>query len=199
MIPEIAAMSPTIIRKITLEEYLAYDDGSDRCYELDEGNLVLMPPATGKHELIISYLINYFFQFVQEQGLDLFAYPSGIQFLTSPQQPRKPDLCLISRSQAQTIWGVSAILLTPPVLAVEVVSPESVKRDYQIKLREYAQVEVPEYWIVDPLQEKITVLLLRNGDYLSQEFVGDQVVRSQLFPNWTIKVEQILNPLGGII
>ncbi len=191
--------SITIPRKMTLEEYLTYDDGTDQRYEFDEGYLIFMPPATGQHELIISFLLTYFSQAIQQQKLDLFAYASGVEFLTRPQQPRKPDICLISRQQAQTIWGVSAILSTPPVLAVEVVSPESIKRDYQIKLREYAQAGVPEYWIIDPLQEKITVLLLQKGDYLTQEFVGNQVVRSNLFPNWTIQVEQMLNPLGRTI
>lgn len=191
--------SITIPRKMTLEEYLTYDDGTDQRYELDEGYLILMPPATGRHEVIAGLLLTYFSQAIQHQGLDLYASANGVEFLTRPQQPRKPDVCLISRQQTEQIWLVSAILSTPPVLAVEVVSPESVKRDYQIKLREYAQAGVPEYWIVDPLQEKVTVLLLRNGDYLAQEFVGDEVVRSQLFPNWTIKVEQMLNPLGGTI
>lgn len=192
MTPQVTA----ILRKMTLEEYLTYDDGTDRHYELDEGYLILMPPATGRHELIASLLLTYFSQAIQYQGSGLIAYASGVEFLTRPQQPRKPDVCLISRSQVQAIWGVSAILSTPPVLAVEVVSPESVKRDYQTKRREYAQAGVAEYWIVDPLQEKVTVLLLTDGSYLTQEFVGDQVVRSQLFPDWKIKVEQILNPLG---
>lgn len=189
----------TIPIKMTLAEYLTYDDGTDKRYELDEGNLILMPPATGRHELIAGLLLTYFSQAIQQQGLDLYASANGVEFLTRPQQPRKPDVCLISRQQAQAIWGVSAILSTPPVLAVEVVSPESIKRDYQIKLREYAQAGVAEYWIVDPLQEKITVLLLRDGDYLAQEYSKDQVVRSQLFPNWAIKAGQILNPLAGII
>jgi Uma2 family endonuclease len=185
----------TILKKMTLEEYLTYDDGTDKRYELDEGYLILMPPATGQHELIISFLLTYFTQAIQYQRMDLFAFANGVEFLTRLQQPRKLDVCLISRSQAQSIWGVSAILSTPPVLAVEVVSSESVKRDYQIKRGEYAQAGVVEYWIVDPLQEKVTVLLLRDGDYLTQEFIGDQGVRSQLFSDWEITAEQILNPL----
>jgi Uma2 family endonuclease len=186
----------TIPRKMTLEEYLTYNDGTDKRYELDEGYLILMPPATGRHEVLVGLLLSYFSQIIQQQGLDLYASANGVEFLTSPQQPRKPDVCLISRQQTEQIWLVSAILSTPPVLAVEVVSPESVKRDYQIKRREYAQVGVDEYWIVDPLKGKVTVLLLEDGDYLNQEFVGDQVVRSQLFPDWTITAEQILNPLA---
>lgn len=192
MTPEVT----TILRKMTLEEYLTYDDGTDRCYELDEGYLIPIPPATGQHELIISFLVTYFTQAIDQQKVDLFAYASGMEFLTTPQQPRKPDVCLFSRQQIEQIWLVNAILSTPPVLAVEVVSHESIKRDYQIKRREYAQAGVAEYWIVDPLKEKVTVLLLRDGDYLTQEFVGDQVIRSQLFPDWEMKVAQILNPLG---
>jgi Uma2 family endonuclease len=188
--------SITIPRKMTLEEYLTYDDGTDQRYELDEGYLILMPPATGRHELIAGLLLTYFSQAIQQQGLDLYASANGVEFLTRPQQPRKPDICLISRQQAQAIWGVSAILSTPPVLAVEVVSPESVKRDYQTKLLEYAQAGVPEYWIVDPLQAKVTVLSLREENYLAQEFMGEQIVRSPLLPSWMVTVDQILNPLG---
>lgn len=81
------------------------------------------------------------------------------------------------------------------MLAVEVVSPESIKRDYQTKLREYTQAGVPEYWIVDPLQEQVTALLLRSGDYSAQEFIGEQIVRSLLLPSWAVTVDQILNPL----
>lgn len=200
MTPEVTTIPQKITpKKMTLEEYLAYDDGTDQRYELDEGYLIPIPPATGRHEIIVGLLVSYFYQAIQRQGLDLYASANGVQFLTSPQQPRKPDVCLINRQQTEQFWILSAILSTPPVLAVEVVSPESIKRDYQIKHREYAQSGVIEYWIVDPLKEKVTVLLLRDGDYLTQEFVGDQVVRSQLFPDWEIKVAQILNPLGGTI
>jgi len=185
--------------KLTLAEYLTYDDGTDRRYELDEGNLILRPPATGQHELIARFLLTYLSQAIQQQGLDLITYSSGVEFLTSPRQPRRPDVGVISREQAQEIWRVSAILSTPPVLAVEVVSPESVKRDYQVKYREYAQAGVGEYWIIDPLQEKIMVLILQNGQYQEQEFRDQEVPKSQLFPAWQIPVNQILNPLGNSI
>lgn len=72
---------------MSLEEYLTYDDGTDRSYELDDGYLILIPPATGQHTLIISFLVTYFTQAIQQQKVDLFAYASGVEFLTSPQQP----------------------------------------------------------------------------------------------------------------
>jgi Uma2 family endonuclease len=38
--------------KMTVEEYLTYDDGTDKRYELENGVLIEMPPGTGKHEAI---------------------------------------------------------------------------------------------------------------------------------------------------
>lgn len=54
---------------------------------------------------------------------------------------------------------------TSPLLVVEVVSPDSVKRDYRHKRSEYAALEIPEYWIVDPLESKVSVLLWNDGLY----------------------------------
>ena len=50
-------------------------------------------------------------------------------------------------------WRVS------PDLAIEIVSPESVERDYEDKRKQYQRFGVPEYWIID--EEEKTILLLR--------------------------------------
>jgi Uma2 family endonuclease len=57
---------------MTVEEYLTYDDGTDKRYELDEnGVLVEMPPGTGKHEAIITFLVVRFFLEKERLGLAL--------------------------------------------------------------------------------------------------------------------------------
>ena len=40
----------------------------------------------------------------------------------------------------------------PPLLAIEIVSPDSIQRDYRYKRSEYAAVGIAEYWIVDALE-----------------------------------------------
>jgi Uma2 family endonuclease len=82
---------------------------------------------------------------------------------------------------------------TPPLLIVEVVSPDSIKRDYRHKRSEYAAVGVLEYWVVDPLEAKISVLFLEEGFYEETLFTADQKIVSQTFPELAIAVEQILN------
>lgn len=66
------------------------------------------------------------------------------------------------------------IRVSPRSQFVEVVSPDSVKRDYRYKRSEYVALEIPEYWIVDPLETKISVLLLEEGLYEETVFTSNQ-------------------------
>lgn len=75
---------------------------------------------------------------------------------------------------------------------MEVVSPESVSRDYRFKRSEYAALEIPEYWIVDPMESKVTVLLWEEGLYEETVFMGNQNIVSRTFPELTLTVEQVL-------
>jgi len=83
---------------------------------------------------------------------------------------------------------------TKPVerLTVEVVSAESVKRDYQKKPLEYAAFSIPEYWIVDPLEAKVTGCLLNQGRYNQTVFTVNQQICSPTFPELTLTAQQVL-------
>ncbi|MEC4885234.1 MAG: Uma2 family endonuclease [Scytonema sp. PMC 1070.18] len=54
-------MTKTPFKINTLKEYLNFDDGTDKRYELEDGVLVEIPPGTGKHEQIITLLLVCFF------------------------------------------------------------------------------------------------------------------------------------------
>lgn len=71
-------------------------------------------------------------------------------------------------------------------------SPDSVTRDYRYKRAEYAALEVPEYWTVDPLASKVTVLEFNEGLYEEIVFSGDRALVSKTFPELTLTVAQIL-------
>jgi Uma2 family endonuclease len=51
-------------------------------------------------------------------------------------------------------------------LVVEIVSPDKPERDLIEKRHDYAEAHMPEYWIVDPRDETITVLRLENRIYV---------------------------------
>ncbi|MEH2440401.1 Uma2 family endonuclease [Nostoc sp.] len=185
-------MTKTPIKISTLDEYINFDDGTDKQYELEDGVLLEMPPGTGKHEAIITLLLVRFFLEIQKMGLPLQPRPNGTEVLTN-KQLRRPDVCVITNEQAKSIETTSAILKTAPPLLVEVVSPESIDRDYNQKTSEYAAMGVVEYWIVDPLENKITVCLLNQSSYKQTMFIEDQRIVSQTFSELNLTPQQVFS------
>ena len=82
--------------------------------------------------------------------------------------------------------------LPAPSLVVEVVSPNQSSRDYRYKRSEYAARGIAEYWIVDPLAAKVTVLEWVEGFYEAKVYEGDQVISSVVFPDCQLTMVQIL-------
>lgn len=186
-------MVQTPTKRITFEEYLAYNDGTDHRYELFDGTLLLMTPPTGEHGAIAGFLLIQLYLEIQRVGLDWRVRQGETGVRTTENRSRLPDVCVITNEQAQAIRHQAAILENPPLLAVEIVSPESVTRDYRFKRSEYGALGIAEYWIVDPLEAKISVLLLNDGFYDVTEVRGSDRLPSRTFPNLALTVEQVLN------
>jgi Uma2 family endonuclease len=76
----------------------------------------------------------------------------------------EPDIVFVGAKHQDRIrrGGVDG----PPDLVLEIVSPESVERDYDKKRRQYQRFKIPEYWIVDEEEQKVTLLRLNaRGKY----------------------------------
>ncbi|NJL41207.1 MAG: Uma2 family endonuclease [Leptolyngbyaceae cyanobacterium RM2_2_4] len=177
--------------KLTFEEYLTYDDGTDNRYELEDGELILMNPPTGRHALIIRLLNNSFETEISRLNLS-WASLQMLGVRTAPRRSRLPDLCVLPLEILQACLDVPAVIESGALLAVEIVSPDSIKRDYRFKRAEYASFGIPEYWIVDPIEQKITILLLVEGLYEETVYRGDDPIQSQTFPELILTVNQIL-------
>lgn len=185
-------MTAALERLYTFEEYLNYDDGTDTRYELEDGKLLAMPPASDTHEAIIMFLLHNLYREVIRVNLDWEVRSSGTGIRTTKNKTRLPDLIVITPEQRKSIKGKSAVLEVPPLLAVEVVSTESVQRDYNKKLLEYAAFKIPEYWIVDPIEQKITVFTLTGNQYQASVFTGNQAIASPTFRELTLTVQTVL-------
>ena len=182
--------SSTTKPKLTFEEYLTYDDGTDNHYELEDGELILMNPPTGLHALVIRFINNNFEAEISRLNLPWVCLQTvGVR--TAMKRSRIPDLCVTTRDQILEKLDVSAVIETAALLAVEIVSSESRTRDYRFKRSEYASVGIPEYWIVDPVEHKVTVLLLVEGLYEQTEYRGDAQIVSQTFPELVLTVNQV--------
>jgi Uma2 family endonuclease len=76
----------------------------------------------------------------------------------------EPDVAFIRRGRTNLVRR--GFVNGPPDLAIEIVSPDSVERDYETKRDLYQDAGVQEYWIVDEVEHKVTLLrLAANGKY----------------------------------
>jgi Uma2 family endonuclease len=175
----------------SFEDYLQYDDGTDNRYELVKGRLEVMNPPTIRHLLIADFIRDSLKAEINRKKLPWLCFKeAGVR--TGLQKSRVTDICVVLQEQALDLLDKSAVFQTPPLLVVEVVSPESINRDYRYKRSEYAAAEIIEYWIVDPIQNQVSLLRLEEGFYEETVLTANQPIVSQFFPELTLTVDQVL-------
>ncbi|GBF80415.1 Uma2 family endonuclease [Aphanothece sacrum] len=188
------------IKHLTLDEYLNYNDGTDTNYELVNGELVPMTLGMGQHGEIADFINSCFRHEIKRLGQPWVSK----QMVIGIQSPRGsrwdtvriPDVVVLSISQWRQLQNREAIIALnepPPLLVVEIVSQSTQGVDYRAKRSEYSVLDIPEYWIIDPLKAKVTVLTLTEGFYDEIQFTSEDIVRSPTFPEFNHNVAQILN------
>ncbi len=179
---------------MSLEEYINYDDGTDDIYELVNGVLVLMPPESYSNQKISISLLVYFSQLGVSPKL--LSNQIAIAVMGGRATARIPDLTVLSEDLAIELSDTNKSIISadmpPPTLVVEVVSPKQEKRDYRFKRSEYAARQIPEYWIVDPILNKVTVLELVEGWYEERVYTGEESIESPQFDKLDLTAQQIL-------
>lgn len=149
------AMTQAKPRFSTFEEYLSYDDGTDKLYELFNGELIELPPESGENNGILSFV---HFQLVLLMGHLRVRWGLELEVRGEPKN-RYPDLTIIREEHIQQLQLRNTIRLSmePPLLVIEAVSPgESNRhRDYIDKRKQYQDRGIPEYWLIDPAQPKV--------------------------------------------
>ncbi len=181
--------------KITFEEYLKYNDGKDNSYELVNGKLVLMPPASFLHSDIIDFIADLIKGYCRKQKLNIKVKTGDVGVKTNVNSSRIPDLVVIDGQIWQSYGrGKSAVIDRGVLLVVEVVSPglEQIERDYTQKVKEYQNIGIKEYWIVDPMEQKVTVSILEKANYNQTVFTGNKKINSMTFPLIEVTANEIL-------
>jgi Uma2 family endonuclease len=180
-----------ITKKMTLEEFLVYDDDTETLYEFEDGEIILMASESETNRRIASFLFACFLQ----QGVPSYRLSMKTEIITTGSRMRIPDLVIFSEELAAVMKGANRSIVMPdmpaPALAVEVVSPNQSDRDYRYKRSEYAARGITEYWIVDPLLLKVTVLEWVEGFYEEKVYEGEQVITSILFPELKLTTVQV--------
>jgi Uma2 family endonuclease len=158
-----------------------------------------MSLGTGKHGAIIRFILHQFEDEITQAGKPWVCLPALVG-IRSPRgrswdTSRIPDVTILSLTQWEAMADREAIINfnePPPLLVVEVVNPSTKTDDYRSKRSEYGFLEIAEYWIVDPIAQKVTLCVLDHEFYDTTESQGDERIISPTFPDLTLTAAQVL-------
>ena len=172
------------------EDYLWLTDHSRRLIEFTDGHIEELPMPTVRHQVVLLFLYDLFRAHLHPSGgLVLVA---ALRLRVRQGKFREPDLLLLRdrtdpRNQDRFWLGAD--------LVAEVVSPDRPERDLVDKRRDYAEAGIPDYWMVDPRDETVTVLTLaQDGSYREHgRFSRGDTATSQLLDGFQAAVTEVFD------
>ncbi len=189
---ELAELLPEILPQQGFwseDDYLWLTDSTNRLIEFTDGYIEVLPMPTDLHQTVLSFLFRAFFDFVQPiGGKVLFA---ALRMRVRPDMFREPDLLLVLDAndvrRENRFWHGADLVL-------EVVSPDKPERDWVTKRADYAEAGIPEYWIVDPQKQIISVLRLEGGSYIEHGAFGrGATATSALLEGFEVAVDAVFD------
>ncbi|NJL68929.1 MAG: Uma2 family endonuclease [Microcoleus sp. SM1_3_4] len=206
-------MVQALTKLLTFDEFIAwYPENSEYRYELHDGVIVEMPKGTGQHSDLGGFLVGEFHFEIRRLHLP---WSIPIEYVLKPDRAESgyiPDVIVLDRQQLinEPRWAAESIITkgSSVRLAVEVVSTNW-QNDYLTKLRDYEEMGIWEYWIVDylglggrryignPKQPTISVYQLIEGEYELTQFRGGDRIVSAVFPDLNLTARQVFD--AGIV
>lgn len=201
-------MTQALPKLATFEQFIEWYPLNGVQYELHKGVIVEMPPPTGEHENVVGFLAAQItFQFLQ-MGLPFRIPKTAFIKIESNNSTYSPDILVLNHDNLvnEPLWSKQSTVIqaeSVPIV-IEVVSTNW-RDDYYDKFRDYEEMKIPEYWIVDyaalggkrftgnPKQQTITICNLVDGDYHISVFRGDDVIVSPLFTQLKLTAQQIFD------
>jgi Uma2 family endonuclease len=165
----------------------APEDG--RRYELYDGEVYVVPAPMPRHQVVQYTLAEELRAICRQHGG--FAVGSPIDIVLSDHDVVQPDVVFFGPARAHLV-DLDRAIRHAPDLCVEILSPSTEATDRGRKLQMFARYGVPEYWIVDPVNEWIEVYRLEAGSYvLVQRATGDDEVRSAVVSGTTLRARRV--------
>ena len=179
--------------KYTYEDYLNTPEGER--YELLDGELVLVASPNMAHQGNQARLGSRMFIFSEDNDLGrvFFSLTDVVLSDDSGTDVVQPDILFMSKEREDII--TDANVQGAPDMVVEILSPSSSRRDWRdcrYKRGLYAKYGVEEYWIVDPANRIVTVMLLKDGVLeIAGAYVEGDTLSSAALEGFRVGVSEI--------
>ena len=181
----ILSLPPARPLRMSYEEFLEWAD-EDTLAEWVDGEVIIHSPAGNRHQDLTDFLVSVLRPFVELHQLGVVRSAPFQMKLT--RSGREPDLLFVAKEHLYRLRETH--LEGPADLVVEVISPESVRRDRVEKFYEYQAAGVGEYWLIDPQSERAEFHRLGEGGRYEEVFSGHEgVYRSGVLEGFWLRVE----------
>ena len=184
-----------VAEEVTFDDYLQHY--AEDYHEWVRGYVIEMSPVALRHEQIVDYLRMLLNAWLDRKPIGVLVGTPFVMRTDVAPSGRLPDLQLIIETNPGDL--TETVMIGPADLCVEVVSPESVTRDYREKLAEYEQAGVREYWLIDPFRTQARFHRLSDdGAYARHEPDGNGTYTTPLLPGLVLSVPVLwVTPLPG--
>lgn len=169
---------------ISYEAFLDWAD-EDTLAEWVDGVVVMVSPASVRHQLVATFLQELVTTFVKVHKLGVVLPPPFQMKLE--RSGREPDLLYLANAHRDRMK--ETYLDGPADLVIEIVSPESAERDRGDKFLEYQDARIPEYWLIDPRMEQAEFYQLDSeGRYQNTPLDANGIYRSRIVPGFWLRL-----------
>ncbi|MFZ4814625.1 MAG: Uma2 family endonuclease [Phototrophicaceae bacterium] len=192
-----ALLTNSLPARIAVDEATYLKVYAEQFYEWVDGVAIKMSPAGLKHNRLMIYLVNLLNAFFEVRPLGQCLTSPFILYLPSIKNYREPDLMVLLNGNVNELTETS--MNGAPDICIEVVSEESVARDYADKLVEYEAGGVPEYWLFDPIRQiSYFYRLNASGKYQPVQPDANGDYTTPILPEFRLHVAHLWrDPLPG--
>lgn len=156
--------------------------------ELIDGQIYYMAPPSRKHQSIAGKLFTAISHCIESKGGTCESYiaPFAVFLNENNKNYVEPDISVICDKNKLNDKGCAGA----PDWIIEIVSPNSRRMDYYIKLFKYRAAGVREYWIVDPDKNRIMVYNFDNED--TADYTFSDIVKAGIYEDFSIDFSQFV-------
>lgn len=157
--------------------------------ELINGKLYHMTTPKRIHQFLVAKLLIKMGNHIERKhgGCHIYPAPFGVRLFADDMTWVEPDILVVCKRDKLTERGCDGA----PDLVVEIVSPSNATHDYFTKLRLYQQAGVREYWIVNPEEEKVTLVNFEDADK-SGLYTYEETIKSSVLEDFEIRIADFI-------
>ena len=168
---------------------MALDDGNR--YELIDGKLYMMSAPNRIHQKLLGNFFIPLANYLKGKRCEVYLAPFDVRLNADKEDDTvvQPDIVVVCDHSKLNDKGCAG----SPDLAIEILSPHSIRHDKITKYNRYLRAGIREYWIVDPVNKSVQVNILTDTDYIKSDYQEADTVPVHVLKGCQIELRDIFD------